>query len=97
MVIAEFCTLFFAMTGLILAIVIHEINHRKEIKDRQVLAKDFLNLVCTVGLLISIVIKYNLNLHWLIKVKMYTKADTFRTTGLWKYMLLELILCSISI
>lgn len=54
------------------------------------------NFVCTMFLLFSLYVRYDLWLEWSISVKAYTNYDTLRNTGLWKYLALELIICAIS-
>ena len=55
-----------------------------------------LNFVCTFFLLLSIYFRYDLLLKQNITANMYTSYDTLKTTGLWKYMVVELTLCSIA-
>ena len=52
--------------------------------------------MCTVFLLISIYFRYDLLLKQNITVQVYTKDDTLKTTGLWRWMIAELVMCSIA-
>ena len=54
------------------------------------------NMACTVFLLVSIYIRYDLWLEWSKTVQRYTKYDTLVNTGLWKSLLLEMIICIIA-
>lgn len=95
MMTADFCSVFFGMLGLVLSIAMHE---RKIIRgeDRNVNYLDIYNCICTSFLILSIFIKYNLQLKWSVSVSMYTQYDSLRTTGLWKSMAFEIILCSMA-
>lgn len=95
MMTADFCSVFFGILGLALCICMHE---RKIIKneERHLNYIDIYNQICTLFLILSIYIKYDLQLKWSISVCMFTQYDTLGTTGLWKTMLFEILLCSIS-
>ena len=55
-----------------------------------------LSSVLTLFLVLSIYIRYSLWLSWAKSVETYTEYDTLRTTGLWKSMVWEIIVCAIS-
>lgn len=71
MMTADFCSVFFSMLGLFLSMCMYE---RKIIKgeDRNINFIDIYNCSCTVFLIISIVIKYDLQLKWSISVSIFT-------------------------
>ena len=57
---------------------------------------DIYNVICTVFLIMSILIKYDLQLRWSVSVCMFTQFDTLTTTGLWKSMIFEVIICLVA-
>ena len=54
------------------------------------------NMACTVFLLFSLYIRYDLWLAWSKTVQRYTKFDTLVNTGIWKILLLEMAICVIA-
>lgn len=94
LVVAEYCNLFFAMSGLILAIIAREARVNADEEDELIIYSRvvFWSMACTLCLLISLVIRYDLWLRWSITVQKYTKYDSLYNTGIWKQMIAELIL-----
>lgn len=67
LVVAEYCSLFFAMSGLILAVIAREERLTYGEEDLEIHHRVVLwSMVCTICLLISIVIRYDLWLRWSI-------------------------------
>ena len=56
----------------------------------------FYSGMCTMMLLLSIYIRYVLWLQWAKTVEKYTKYDGFVNTGLWKEILMELLINLVS-
>ena len=54
------------------------------------------SVMCTIFLILSIYIRYDLWLKWSVSVNMIGPLDNLYSTGLWKYCLVEMGLCSIS-
>jgi hypothetical protein len=69
--VAEFCAVYFAIVGLCLCITIHEFKHNRNNghEELTIQSTDIYNSICTVCLLISIYIKYDLQLQWLVSVQ----------------------------
>jgi hypothetical protein len=98
---AEFCNCFFANTGLIISIIYFEINLRineqgLEYHGKALEIAQFYSMLCTILLIISIYIRYVLWLEWAKTVEKYTKYDGFVNTGLWKEIVLEILINLIS-
>ena len=53
-------------------------------------------MVCTICLIISLYIRYDIWLQWSKTIERYTKYDNFINTGLWKNLLIEVIINLIS-
>jgi hypothetical protein len=51
----------------------------------------YYSCICTILLLISIYIRYKIWLQWAKTVEKYTKYDGFVNTGLWKEIVIELL------
>jgi hypothetical protein len=83
LVAAEYCTLFFAMIGLLLSVVNHEIRLNDKNEDRYRLGLIY-NCLCTICLLISVTMRYELSLRWSITVQRYTAYDNLINTGIWR-------------
>ena len=99
--IAEFCCVFFANIGLLISIVIYELKlhatkKEVEIDDHAITICQFYNILCTTFLCISIYIRYDIWLQWSVTVEKYTKFDNLLNTGLWKEMLIEILINSIA-
>jgi hypothetical protein len=87
--------------GLFISIVIYEIRFRAaklemEIEGNAIPICQFYNGVCTTMLIASIYIRYDTWLQWSVTVGKYTKFDNLINTGLWKEMLLEMIINGIA-
>jgi potassium intermediate/small conductance calcium-activated channel subfamily N protein 2 len=100
-VIAEFCSLFFANLGLFLSILIYElrwmfVENEQEYEGRAIVFAQFQMMMCTVFLMLSIYIRYDIWLQWAVTVDKYTKYDNFTSTGLWKSLLFEIVMAAIA-
>ena len=101
---AEFCSFFFATLGLFLSIVIYELRLAQEkeeiIEDGSlklaIRVSLIYNMACTIALIISIYIRYDIWLQWSIKVGKYTQFDTLINTGIWKTMVVEMVINAIA-
>jgi len=94
LMVAEFCSTFFSMLGLIFNIVKYEqflINSEKEF-----VFIGILNAFSTFFLIASVNIRYNIYLDWAKSCHLFTKYDNLINTGLWRLMSFEIILCSIA-
>jgi hypothetical protein len=94
LMVAEFCSTFFSMLGLIFNIVKYEqflIN-----PERQFVFIGILNAFSTFFLIASVNIRYNIYLDWAKSCHLFTKYDNLINTGLWRLMSFEIILCSIA-
>jgi hypothetical protein len=97
----EFCSCFFANVGLGISIIYFEIqlqmNENGLVYDGMALElAQFYSGTCTFMLIISIYIRYVLWLQWAKTVEKYTKYDGFINTGLWKEVLLEILINLVS-
>ena len=94
--VAEFCSTFYSSVGLTLSIINYEkrlIGQQFDTVNRMAL---FCNMMCTVLLIISIYIRYDLWLKWSITIKRFTIYDTLKNTGIWRSMVFEMLILSIS-
>lgn len=94
LMVAEFCSTFFSMLGLIFNIFIYE----QRLVDPTIpeIEIGILNAMCTFFLIASVYIRYNIFLDWAMSCTQYTKFDNLINTGLWRPMSFELIICSIA-
>jgi hypothetical protein len=97
----EFCSCFFANVGLGISIIYFEIqlqmNENGLVYDGMALElAQFYSGTCTFMLIISIYIRYVLWLEWAKTVEKYTKYDGFINTGLWKEVLIEILINLVS-
>lgn len=60
------------------------------------LAAKVYETTCTIFLVVSIFIRYDLWLQWAKTVEMYTQFDTLVNTGIWKNLSFEICLCVIA-
>ena len=96
MIVAEFCSLFFAKMGLFLSVYIFELRiileNSKELQfDWAISIALFYNTISTIFLILSIYIRYDIWLQWSITIEKYTIYDTIYNTGIWKNMLVEIV------
>lgn len=97
--IAEYCSIFFATLGLFTSMLEHEIymmSDKLAAPPITIMILETINFFCTVFLLCSLYIRYDIWLEWSVSVNSYTNYDTLRNTGLWKNLMIELIICAIS-
>ena len=95
--VAEFCSFFFATLGLLLSILVYELRIAKGSDLGTIkLAALIYEVACTIFLVCSIYIRYDLWLQWAKTVEMYTQFDTLVNTGLWKYLMMEILACIIA-
>lgn len=94
-IVSEYATVFFATYGLILGIFLFEMKD-----DENIMAiRDSIisyNVVCTVGAIISIYIRYDLYLKWNKVRGLLTEYDTLWNTGRYKGLIMETILVMIA-
>lgn len=86
---AEFSSVFFATYGVGLSVLLYEMKKLDNMQDlmNYILAY---NCFCTLGLLLSIYMRYHLTLKWFISRGLLTEYDTIMNTGWWKSMICEL-------
>lgn len=88
--------MFFAVLGLVLSVIIYEIKRKDMLLEHP--SDQFIvdialvyNMLCTICLVISIYWRYDIWLKWSITVQRYTTYDTLINTGVWKYVVGEII------
>jgi hypothetical protein len=94
-IVSEYATVFFATYGIFLSVLLYEMKDTAGISDYQNMVL-FYNVVCTIGLCLSIYIRYDLYLEWNKSRGLLTEYDNLRNTGMWKYLIFELILVVIA-
>lgn len=95
LLMTEFCCFFYGIVSLLICVLMH--YHRPEVTELFYWDKlDFFHILCTILLVICIYIKYDVTIQWKISVNQLTKDDCMHTTGMWKDMMFEMIICSIS-
>ena len=67
-----------------------------EDKLNEIQLADWLSQLCTFLLMFSICIRSHIWLKWAITVQKYTTYDTLINTGMWKGMIFEIVINSIS-
>lgn len=95
LMIAEYCSVFFSTLGLLLNIIVYELRIQGQSGALMDVANTY-NLMCTIFLLFSVFIRYDLWLSWSKSVNRFTSFDTLSNTGLWKYMIMEILICAIA-
>jgi hypothetical protein len=95
LVIAEYCTVFFSISGLFLNIIQHEMQHNDK-TEFIVITVGLFDIMCTCCLIPSIYIRYDLLLKWGRTVNNYTSFDTLKNTGLWKKIGAEMCICLVA-
>ena len=93
--IAEYCSVFFSTLGLMLNIIVYELRIQGQSGALMDVANTY-NLMCTIFLLFSVFIRYDLWLSWSKSVNRFTSFDTLSNTGLWKYMIMEILVCAVA-
>lgn len=53
-------------------------------------------MICTICLEFSIYIRYDIRLRWSKSVGKFTQFDTLSNTGLWKFMVFEMMICVVA-
>ena len=91
------------MLGLILSIFVYEFKKINERGDENFNISHGLlttaltyNFICTILLLFSNYVRYELWLEWSTSINKFTRMDTLLNTGLWKYMVLEMLVNAIA-
>ena len=84
--ISEFCSAFFANMGLFFSIIQYEIRRLQDSDLNKnygiaLQSSQFYNIMCTVLLVISLYIRFDLWLKWSISIDRFTKYDTVVSTG----------------
>lgn len=82
MKVAEFTSVFFAFVGISLSIIIYEIKNLKDLEGTTNLVLSY-NGACTVGLILSLFIRYDLHLKWFVSRGLLTEYDNLKSTGWW--------------
>ena len=95
LMIAEYCSVFFSTLGLLVNIIVYELRIRGQSGALMDVANTY-NLMCTIFLLFSVFIRYDLWLSWSKSVNRFTSFDTLSNTGLWKYMIFEMVICAVA-
>mmetsp|Transcript_1371 Transcript_1371/g.1802 ORF Transcript_1371/g.1802 Transcript_1371/m.1802 type:complete len:217 (+) Transcript_1371:480-1130(+) len=96
LVIAEFSAVFFAYFGLALSIFKYEIQQRREEEEFSLNLALFINTTCTLFLIFSLYVRYEIWLVWCKSVETFIENDTLITTGLWRTLVFEGIICLIA-
>lgn len=101
--IAEFCSLFFAMLGLILSVFVYEFKKISDQSDGDIRISNSMrttaltyNFICTILLLFSNYVRYEIWLEWSTSINKFTRMDTLVNTGLWKYLAFEMLINAIA-
>ena len=91
------------MLGLILSIFVYEfrkINDRGDanfnISQGLLTTALTYNFICTILLLFSNFVRYEIWLDWSTSINKFTRMDTLVNTGLWKYMAFEMLVNAIA-
>ena len=94
--ICDFCCAFFAIFGLSFCVLLNELDVL-EIDGYVNKLCHTLNHMCTVMLVFSIYIRYDLWLQWQITLKRkFTKYDNLHNTSLWVNLVFEQLLCLVA-
>ena len=91
MKVTEYASVFFATYGLGLAMLLYEMKNLSSMETTQNLVLAY-NILCTIGLCVSIYLKYDITLKWHISRGLLTEFDNIRNTGWWKSMIAEMLI-----
>jgi hypothetical protein len=101
--LGDFCSLYFSLTSVGLSVIAYEIDFDNmsvalEEDHPNVLVVNvtmWLAFVCNICLFISIVLRHTIYFKWIHSKKLITRYDTMRSTGHWKIILTEILVCLI--
>lgn len=98
LMICEFCSVFFASMGILLSIINYEYKNKEKTQSESFNSTiiQIYIMITTCFLVFSIYVRYQLWIKWAISTNKFTKFDTLSTTGIWKPMVVEIILNSIT-
>ena len=93
--IAEYACFYFGMVGVCCGIIEYEISYNDDTQKTRQITLLTIGLFCSLCLLISIVVRYNLMLKWQKTRGLLGKHDTLGNTGYWQNMLIEMLVSCI--
>ena len=96
--IAEYCNAYLGMIGVGTCIIEREIRFNHGVDDNDAIRIILLsiNFLTTILLVISLYFSYRMQFNWMKARGFLTVHDNLINTGMYKYLLAEIVMCSIS-